>query len=118
MSILYYRHIVEVLKRNQLVAERKILSVNSASGFVTWYTPTRYDDPLIAQRELALPSTIISMYRAGPIPETLMPPLSTGPRRVAPAFGHPGGGLEVSTNEPVWLLGLWSFAIRAFDSNL
>lgn len=118
MTTVYYRYIVEVMERNQLIAERKVLSINSVSRYVTWYTPTRYDDPLVAQRELALPSSIIPMYRVGPIPENLMPPLSTGPRRIAPAFGHPGGGLEVSTNEPVWLFGLWSFAIGAYDSSM
>ena len=118
MSTVYYRYIVNVMERNQLIAERKVLSINSASGYVTWYTPTRYDNPLDAQRELALPSSIVPMYRVGPIAETLMPPLSTGPRRVAPAFGYPGGGLEVSTNEPVWLFGLWSFANGAYDSNV
>jgi len=118
MATVYYRHICDVRERNQLVAERKILSVNSASGYETWYTPSRYEDPLIAQRELALPAPIIPEYRVGPVPETAMPPLTTGPRRVAPAFGHPGGGIEISTRFPVWLFGLWSFTNQAYDSSV
>jgi hypothetical protein len=118
MATAYYRHICDVRERNQLIAERKIRSTNSGTGYETWYTPTRYDDPLVAQRELALPSPIIPEYRVGPIPEGLIPPLSVGPRRSAPAFGHPGGGIEIATKEPVWLVGLWSFTNQAFDSSL
>jgi hypothetical protein len=118
MPVGYYRFICDVQERNQLVSERKILSVNRASGYQTWYTPTRYDDPFVAQRELALPSPMVPEYRVGPIPENLMPPLTIAPRRVAPAFGHPGGGVEIATRSPVWLFGAWSFTNYAFDSSI
>lgn len=118
MATVYYRYICDISERNQLVAERKIYSMNPTMGFTTWYTPTRYDDPFTAQRELALPAAIIPIYRAGPVPENVMPPLTIGPRRVAPAFGHPGGGIEIATTNPVWLFGLWAFTNSAFDSAL
>ena len=118
MGTVYYRFICDVQERNQLIAERRVHSVNFLKNFETWYTPTRYDDPLVAQRELALPASNPPIYRVGPIPETFMPPLRVGPRRSPPAFGHPGGGIEISTLEPIWLFGLWSFANQAYDSSL
>lgn len=118
MATVYYRYICDVQERNQLVVERKVLSTNLASGYETWYTPTRYLDPLTAQRDLALPSPFIPIYRVGPIPEAAIPSLTTGPRRVAPAFGYPGGGIELSTNQPVWLFGVWSFTNQAYDSSI
>lgn len=118
MATVYYRYICNVQERNQLVAERKVLSINSTTGYVTWYTPTRYNNANDAQRELALPSPDIPLYRVGPIPESLMPALIVGPRRVPPGFGQPDGGIEIATDAPVWLFGLWSFAIQAFDSSL
>jgi hypothetical protein len=118
MAILYYRYISDISERNQLVTERKILSMNATTGYETWYTPMRYDNLSIAQRELALPAAVMPIYRVGPVPENLIPPLTVGPRRVSPAFGHPGGGIEIATTDPVWLFGLWSFTNDAFDSSL
>lgn len=118
MSVAYYRYISNVVERNELVQKKRILSLNVASGHETWYTPTRYTDPAVAQRELALPAAVLPVYRVGPVPEDAISHLSVGPRRVSPAFGHPGGGLEIATKEPVWLFGLWSFSNAAFDSSL
>lgn len=114
----YYRQITHVGERNQLVAERKVHSLNPTTAYETWYTPTRYDDPAAAQSELALPGTHTPIYRVGPIPENQIVSLTVGPRRVAPGFGHPGGGIEIATRSPVWLFSLWSFVNRAHDDSL
>ncbi len=114
----YYRYITDVHERNQLVSERKIHSRNPMRGHETWFSPTRYDNPLQAQQNLALPATILPIYRLGPIPETAIENLTIGPRRVQPANGHPGGGLEIATRSPVWLLGLWSFGLNNYDTAL
>jgi hypothetical protein len=99
MATLYYRFMCDVQERNQLVAERMILTTNPRYGYETWYTPTRYDDPLVAQRELALPASNAPIYRIGPIPEDLIKNLTVGPRLSPPANGHPGGGIEIATRE-------------------
>ena len=114
----YYRMICDVAERNQLIAQRAILSTNPVSGHETWYTPTRYTDPLVAQSQLALPMINSPIYRVGPVPEHAIVNLTVGPRRVAPAFGHIGGGIEVATRSPVNLFGMWSFVNNAFDSSL
>ena len=118
MPTQYYRYITDVIERNQLVAERKVLSINTSTSHETWYTPTRYDDPILAQQELALPAPFLPLYRIGPIPENAIQNLSVGPRRIQPAFGQPGGGVEIATRSPVWLAGLWSFALNDYDSSL
>jgi|SRR5271157_967018 len=116
MATSYYRYITDVIERNQLVAERKVFSVNAGTGYETWYTPARYDDPFLAQQELALPAPIL--YRIGPFPENAIQNLTVGPRRIQPAFGQPGGGIEIATRSAVWLTGLWSFALNDYDSSL
>ncbi|MEI7867797.1 MAG: hypothetical protein WCI11_07880 [Candidatus Methylumidiphilus sp.] len=114
----YYRYITDVQERNQLVSERKVHSRNSVTGHETWFSPSRYDNPLAAQQQLALPAPILPIYRVGPIPEAAIENLTIGPRRVQPAFGQPGGGLEIATKSPVWLLGLWSFGLNNYDAAL
>lgn len=118
MGTVYYRYIADVQERNRLVLSKTVISLNRATGYATWYSPTRYDDPAVAQQQLALPSPTLPIYRIGPIPESAIPNLTVGPRRVAPGFGHAGGGIEIATNRPVQLLGLWSFALSAYDSTL
>jgi hypothetical protein len=48
-------------------------------------------------------------HRVGPIPESHFGnpdvPLGLSP----PAYGLPGGGLEMATREVMWLPGFWSF---------
>src|SRR5206468_4389502 len=101
MPTSYYRYITNIIERNQLVAERKVLSSNAGTGYETWYTPARYDDPVIAQQELALPAPILPLYRIGPIPQNAIQNLTVGPRRIQPAFGQPGGGIEIATRSAV-----------------
>lgn len=115
MSVKYYRYITDVQERNQIRDKRRIQSLNPATGFETWYTPVRYDDPRRAQRELALPAPDPPTYRVGPVPADELPNFAVAPRRVAPAFGHPGGGIEASTREPVWMSGVWDFVNQAYD---
>lgn len=117
MSTSYYRYITDVRERNQLVSERKVLSGNASTGHETWYAPTRYDDPVDAQQELALPAPVLPIYRIGPFPENAIQNLTVGPRRVQPAFGQPGGGIEIATRSALWLAGLWSFALNDYDSS-
>ena len=105
-------------ERNQIVADRKVLSGNPRTAHETWYSPTRYDDPVDAQQYLALPAPILPIYRIGPIPENAVQTLTVGPRRVQPAFGQPGGGIEIATRTPLWLTGLWSFALNDYDSSI
>jgi hypothetical protein len=118
MATFYYRYISDVRERNQIVSERKILSGNASTGNEKWYTPTRYDDPVVAQQELALPAPIQPIYRVGPIPENAVHNLTAGPRRIQPAFGQPGGGIKIATRTPLWLAGLWSFVLNDYDSSI
>lgn len=113
MAIGFYRFVSHHGEAAQLQAERKVLSTNPAAGHATWYTPTRYDDPVTASDQLALPSP--PSHRIGPIPADEMPTFDIGLRTVAPAFGKPGGGIEARTRSPVWLPGLWNFGARRWD---
>ena len=98
-QIVFYRYVddsEEVIIRN----EGKIAP---APGSVSkWYTPDRYDTGLEAQRYLALRYT--PTYRIGPIPSDELPdPDHVQLRVTAPAFGQPGGGLEVATTDTHYL---------------
>jgi hypothetical protein len=65
MPTWYYRYVSNPPEVKQIVDERKIQSVNPATNYLTWYTPTRYRDVDLAQEELALPYT--PTHRLGPI---------------------------------------------------
>ena len=103
----FYRYISHSDEVSQVQQERRIQSTNPRTGRATWYTTARYDDPLVAQRELALDRA--PTHRVGPIPADQMPPFDRGPRDAATLGGRPGGALEVRTTFPVWLCGLWDF---------
>ncbi len=108
----FYRYLSHPLEVDQVRVERKVQTTNpKAPG--TWYTPTRYNDPQMAQQELALPR--LPTHRIGPILDDQVPDITIGFRRVMPAFGYPGGGVEVLVKGPVWLLGLWDFAAGQLD---
>lgn len=113
MAVAFYRYVSSPMEVNQVVKERKIQSMNPTTQYATWYTPTRYDDPHDAQRELALGK--LPTYRVGPIPADEMPDFDIGLRAVAPAFGQPGGGVEARTKSPVWLFGLWNFGSQCWE---
>jgi len=108
MPVVFYRYISYQQEVNQVVHERKVQSTNPRTRYATWYTPARYDDPIRAQKELALTSP--PTHRLGPIPADEMPDFDIDLRPVAPAFGQPGGGVEARTRLPLWLFGLWDFA--------
>lgn len=101
----YFSHQEELL---QVQRHKKLQSTNPATGGATWWTPTRYENPVAAQRELALSRP--PKYRYGPVPVGNMPEMDIAFRTVAPANGQPGGGVEVRTMQPLWLFGLWDFA--------
>ncbi|MDX1992115.1 MAG: hypothetical protein SF029_06985 [bacterium] len=107
MPTVYYRYVSYLPELEQLRDERKIQSTNPTTQYRTWYTTERYDSPDIAQQRLALKTR--PLYRIGPISAEAMPDLTLGPRRVAPDFGQPGGGIEVAIDHPVWLFGVWNF---------
>ena len=109
----FYRYISSPGEVTQIVDQRKVHSTNAYTRHATWYTPTRFDIPADAQRELALPSA--PTHRVGPISAAEMPSFAIGLRVVAPAFGSPGGGVEAYTYDPVWLPGLWEFAHHAWE---
>ena len=102
----FYRYMSHPLEIDQTHRQRRIQTTNPyAAG--TWYTPTRYEDPAIAQIELALDRR--PTHRVGPVPYGDMPTFNVALRRVDPANGQPGGGWEVRVSEPVWLFGCWHF---------
>jgi hypothetical protein len=103
----FYRYFSFPQEVQQIVTDRRIQSTNPASGYATWYTPIRYENPADAKRELALDTAPTN--RIGPIPLDEMPYFDIGPRRAAPAHGEPGGGIEARTRSPLWLFGLYSF---------
>lgn len=118
----FYRYISYAPEVTQILTERKILSTNASAAYETWYSPDRYEDPTVAQKELSLPSLVVPTHRIGPIPEDEMPDLDALPsagklvkiRRVAPAHGHPGGGFEVRTKLPVYLLGVFDYVHKVW----
>ncbi len=111
-AVAFYRYLSYSAEIDQVRVERKVQTTNPRA-LGTWYTPTRYDDPQVAQQELALlnPPT----HRIGPILDDEVPDIAIGFRQVMPAFGQPGGGVEVLVNGPIWLLGLWDFNAGQFD---
>jgi hypothetical protein len=113
VAIEFYRYISDPAEASQILHDRKIQSKNAKTGYRTWYSPTRYDNPNDAQRELALPN--LPIYRIGPIPGDQMPTFDIPLRSVSPAFGQPGLGVEVRTAFPVWLFGLWNFQTRNWE---
>lgn len=113
MSTVFYRYISYPPEVNQVTRQRKVQSTNPKTQYATWYTPTRYDDPQMAQQELALSG--LPTHRVGPIPADEMPSFDIGLRPVAPAFGQPGGGVEARTKSPVWLFGLWNFQSSSWN---
>ena len=111
-SLALYRYFSHPTEISQVRDKRKVQTTNpNAQG--TWYTPTRYDDPMRAQQQLALrqPPT----HRIGPIPADEMPDFDIGLRPVAPANGQPGGGVEARAKEPGWLSGLWDFTNQKWE---
>ena len=106
----FYRYISHPDEVKQVLEERRLQSMNPRTGRATWYTAVRYDNPLVAQRELALDR--VPSHRIGPIPADQMPPFDIGPRDTAPLGDRPGGGLEARTKWPVWLSGLWDFGAK------
>lgn len=108
-----YRYISENEEIEQIVRERRVQSTNAVTEYLTWFTPRRYETPAAAQEELALPHE--PTHRVGPIASNLMPALEIEVRSVDPAFGQPGGGLEVATRNPIWLFGLWDFTTSGWE---
>ncbi len=108
----FYRYLSNPVEIQRVRAQRRVETINPRAGG-TWYTPTRYNTSQMAQQDLALP--IFPTHRIGPILNDQVPAIAIGFRRVIPAFGQPGGGVEVLVRGPVWLLGLWDFAARQLD---
>jgi hypothetical protein len=113
MFVEYYRYLSDPSEVAQVIHERRIQSMNLVAGRATWYSAIRYDNPIDAQRTLALPH--VPSHRVGPVAELQMPPLDIKPRPLAPAFGYPGGGVEVRTVFPVHIFGLLDFQKRHWD---
>jgi hypothetical protein len=107
MPTWYYRYVSNPPEVKQILDERKIQSVNPATNSLTWYTTTRYREVDVAQQELAMPYT--PTHRIGPIPNTYVVSLDVPLRLAAPAYGFPGGGIEMATSDVIWLCGLWNF---------
>ena len=108
MPVAFYRYMSYPSEVSQVTGERKVQSTNPTTQFATWYTTIRYDSAVTAQQELALSKS--PTHRVGPIPANEMPDFDISLRSVAPAFGHPGGGVEARTKSPVWLFGIWDFS--------
>jgi len=113
MPVWYYRYVSNPAEVEQILDERKIQSLNPASNYLTWYTPTRYGDINLAQQELAMPYT--PSHRVGPIPDMYVVSMPVPVRRADPAYGFPGGGFEMATSDVIWLSGLWNFNHRTWE---
>ena len=112
MRIFVYRYISYPDEIAQVITERKVLSTNPNTEHRTFYTTTRYNNPADAQRELSLPS--LPTHRIGPIPIDDLTNL-TDFRTAIPQHGFAGMGVEVTTNSPVYLFGLWNFSNDKWD---
>ena len=98
-QVVFYRYVDDV---EEAVIRAMGMIAPAPSSLSKWYTPDRYDTGLEAQQYLALRNT--PTYRIGPIPSDEIPdPDHVQLRVVAPAFGQPGGGLEVATTKTHYL---------------
>jgi hypothetical protein len=107
MPTWYYRYLSNPPEVKQLIDERKIQSLNATTNYLTWYTPTRYEDVNQAKQELSMP--YIPTHRVGPIPDIHFGSEEVPLRLSSPFYGCPGGGLEMATRDVIWLSGLWNF---------
>lgn len=109
----YYRYATFKKEHDQIMKERRI---ETFTGKGTWYSPTHYDDPLLAEQELALPNGA-PKWRIGPIMDVQLPTHThiVPQRNVAPYKGRSGGGLEIRVNIPVYLFGLFDFSRGTWD---
>lgn len=112
MPVAFYRYLSDPWEVAQIKNERKIQTLNP-NALGTWYSPNRYEDPNEARKELALYTS--PTHRLGPIPADQMPDFYIGLRPAAPYKGQPGGGVEASTKEPVWVFGLYDFSNNCYD---
>ena len=107
----YYRYSSHELEAARLRDERKIGTTNPrAQG--SWYTLDRYEDPVQAQQQLALPKT--PRHRIGPISIDMMPEFIVQVRTVSPRNGQPGGGTEVKVRGEILTFGCWEFNSRLY----
>jgi len=84
--------------KREMVYIKNNNQIYSISG-QTFLTPDLYSKPNDAQRYLALP--YLPKHRVGPIFCVQVVFDAVSLRRVRPAFGQPGGGWEISTNQPI-----------------
>ena len=84
MPTWYYRYVSNPPEVKQIADERKIQSLNPATNYLTWYTPTRYQDVDLAQKELALPYN--PTHRLGPIPDMYIVNMDVPLRLTDPAW--------------------------------
>ena len=110
----FYRYIANPRELEQLTRDKTLQSVNPTTNYATWYTPTRYDDPSTAQAELALSRPPI--HRIGPMPASNMPDLYVTYRTIEPAYGQPGGGIEVCVLDPLHLFGVWDLSAKQWGN--
>ena len=105
-QIMFYRYISHTEEVKQIRNERKIKSTNPKTHG-TWFSTTRYEDPVEAQDKLALSTK--PTHRVGPIPADEMPDFDIPLRPVAPANSRPGGGVEARTKDEIWIFGIYEF---------
>ncbi len=101
-QLLFYRY-CDAIEAAMIAASR---TINRAPHQVCkYFTPDLYHTGANAQQFLALPYT--PTHRVGPIPLDEMPDFDYVILQVvAPAFGQPGGGLEVATTIPLYLFSI------------
>jgi hypothetical protein len=82
-----------------MVRKKHIASRNPYAKH-TWLSCDCFDDPIEAAQSLALPHA--PHYRIGPIPfDKISGGYAIEPRWTAPAFGQPGGAIEVAISFPL-----------------
>jgi hypothetical protein len=109
---LYYRYISNPAEVVQVKLQRRVQTVNPVAAG-TWYSPTLYDDPDLAWRELAMPYCPI--FRIGPIHPDLFGSIVHPLRPVAADFHKPGGGWEICIQGAVYVGGLWDFGTSTWS---
>lgn len=111
----YYRYFSHSEELDQLRNGRVVLTSNPHNGYKTWFTPTRFSDPSLAQRLLAIQR--VPQHRVGPIPADEMPDFNVhGPQIVQPVGNMPGGATEVCTTQPVYIFGCYNFGASDWES--
>ena len=108
----FYRYISHPVEINQTLHER-IVKTTKPHARRTYFTTLRENNPVTIQHKLSLPD--IPSYRVGPFSTAELPDLLVHFRIAAPAYGHPGGGIEVAIRGSINIFGVYNMNNQLYE---